>query len=322
MLRNFVSAIVGACVTLAHTAAPAQVADYPSKQIRIVVPFPPGGGTDIMMRNVSQKLGDAWQQPVVVENRAGGNGMIGADAVAKSQPDGYSYLAATIIHSAGVSLFPKAPYQLLKDLQPVAITGLIPVTVIVPADSPIRSLQDLLAASRSRNLNAGSPGNGSAAHLALELFKRATGARIEHIPYSGGAPVMVGLLGGQLDVSFALLPDCLAQVKSGKVRVLAVASGSRHPLLPDVPTSSEAGVTGTEVSSWNGLMVPAGTPTNIVLKINAEVTRITGAPDMRARIVELGFQPVVMSVRETENFVKADVQRWAKVIGEANIKVD
>jgi tripartite-type tricarboxylate transporter receptor subunit TctC len=321
-IRRFVIAAAGACVALTHPIALAQSAGYPTKLIKIVVPFPPGGATDIMTRNIAQKLGEAWKQPVIVENRPGASGMIGADAVAKSQADGYTYLAATIIHSANVSLFPKAPYQLQKDLQPVAILGLIPLVPVVRADSPIRSLQDLLVTSKSKNLNAGSGGNGTAAHLGLELYKSATGAKIQHIPYKGGAPAMTDLLGGQIDVIFALLPECLPHVKSGKLRALAVTSDKRHPLLPDVPTTSEAGIPGIEVTSWNGLMVPSGTPRDIVLKINAEVTRIADTPDMRARIIEQGFQPVVMSVSDTENFVKADVERWAKVIRDAGIKAD
>jgi tripartite-type tricarboxylate transporter receptor subunit TctC len=321
-LRHLAIAITGACMTLTHAVTLAQSAGYPSKPIRIVVPFPAGGATDIMTRNIAQKLNEAWKQPVVVENRAGANGMIGADAVAKAQSDGYTYLAATIAHSSGVSLFPRAPYQLQKDLQPVAIMGLIPLVPVVRADSPIRSLQGLLATSKSKNLNAGSSGNGTAAHLGLELFKGATGAKIQHVPYKGGAPAMTDLLGGQIDVIFALLPECLPHVKSGKLQALAVTSDKRYPLLPDVPTTSEAGIPGIEVTSWNGLMVPSGTPRDIVSKINAEVTMIAGTPEMRARIIELGFQPVALNVSDTENFVRADVERWAKVIRDAGIKAD
>ena len=321
-VRHFIVASAGACMALMFSAALSQSSAYPSSLIKIVVPFPAGGATDIMTRNVAQKLNEAWKQTIVVENRAGANGMIGADAVAKSQPDGYTYLAATIAHSAGVSLSPKAPYQLQKDLQPVAIMGLIPLVPVVRADSSIRSLQDLVATSKTKDLNAGSSGNGTAAHLGLELFKGATGARIQHVPYKGGAPAMKDLLGGQIDVIFALLPEAMPHVKSGKLRALAVTSDKRYPLLPDVPTTSEAGIPGIEVTSWNGLMVPSGTPRDIVLSINAEVTRIASTPDMRARIVELGFQPVAMSVGDAESFVKADIERWARVIRDAGIKAD
>ncbi|MGZ5032133.1 MAG: tripartite tricarboxylate transporter substrate binding protein [Usitatibacter sp.] len=323
MMRHLAAAVAGACFALTHAIALAQgAASYPSKLIRIIVPFPPGGATDIMTRNIAQKLSESWKQPIVIENRPGANGMIGADAVAKSQGDGYTYLAATIAHSANVSLYPNAPYQLQKDLQPVAILGLIPLVPVVNANSSIRSLQDLVATSKRKDLNAGSGGNGTAAHLTLELFKSVTGARIQHVPYKGGAPAMTDLLGGQTDVIFALLPECLPHVKSGRLRALAVTTEARHPLLPDVPTTLEAGISGIEVTSWNGLMVPAGTPSDIVSKINAAVTQVVEMPDMKARIIELGFQPAPMSVGDAEKFVRADVERWAKVIREANIKPD
>jgi len=320
--RHLLIAIASVSMVPTHSTALAQSAAYPRKLIRIIVPFPAGGATDIMTRNIAQKLNEAWKQPVVVENRAGANGMIGADAVAKSQTDGYTYLAATIAHSANVSLFPKAPYQLQRDLQPAAIMGLIPQVPVVRADSAIQTLQDLVAVSKTKNLNGGSGGNGTAAHLGLELFKSATGAKIQHVPYKGGAPAMTDLLGGQIDVIFAQLPEGLPHVKSGRLRALAVTSDMRHPLLPDVPNKAEAGIPGIEFTSWNALMVPSGTPRDIVLKINAEVSRISGTPDMRTRIIEQGFQPVAMSVTDTENFVKADVERWAKVIRDAGIKAD
>jgi tripartite-type tricarboxylate transporter receptor subunit TctC len=323
MTRHLAVALAGVCFALTHAMALAQgAASYPSKLIRIIVPFPAGGATDVMTRNIAQKLNEVWKQPVVVENRPGANGMIGADAVAKSQADGYTYLAATIAHSANVSLFPKAPYRFQRDLQPVAILGLIPLVPVVNANSPIRSLQDLVAASKRQNLNAGSGGNGTAAHLTLELFKGVTGAKIQHVPYKGGAPAMTDLLGGQIDVIFALLPECLPHVRSGKLRALAVTTETRYPLLPDVPTTSEAGIPGIEVTSWNGLMVPSGTPSDIVSKINAAVTQVVGMPDVKARIIEQGFQPAPMSVSDAEKFVRADVERWAKVIREANIKAD
>ncbi len=323
MSRPIAATLAAVFLTLAHSVAAAEGAQaYPSRSVRIVVPFPPGGATDLMTRNMAQKLSEAWKQPVVVENRPGANGMIGADVVAKSTPDGYTLLAATIAHSANVSLYPRASYQFQKDLQPVAILGLIPLVPVVNSASPIRTLQDLVEASKRRDLNAGSGGNGTAAHLTLELFKAATGANIQHVPYKGGAPAMTDLLGGQIDVIFALLPECLPHVKAGRLRALAVTAEARHPLLPDVPTVAEAGVPGLQVTSWNGLMAAAGTPPEIVAKINAELTRIAAAPDMNARIVELGFQPSPMSVRDAERFLKDDVERWGKVIRDANIKAD
>ena len=321
MVRTLAVAALGVLCALATPDASAQGASgYPSRLIRIVVPFPPGGATDIMTRNVSQKLSETWKQPVLVENRGGANGMIGADAVAKSQNDGYTYLAATIAHAANVSLFPKAAYQFQKDLEPAAMMGLLAIVPVVRTDSPVRSLNDLVADSKSRNLNAGSSGNGTAAHLALELFKGVTGAKIQHVPYKGGAPAMTDLLGGQIDVIFALLPEALPHVKAGKLRALAVTSHQRSPHLPEVQTTTEAGWPGLEMTSWNAIMVPAGTPRSVIASINAEITRVVGAPEMQARLNELGFEPVAWGLGETEKYIAADVMRWGKVIREGNIK--
>jgi tripartite-type tricarboxylate transporter receptor subunit TctC len=322
-MMRYLAAMTAACFLLPHAVALAQgAANYPVKAIRIIVPFPAGGATDVITRNIAQKLNEAWKQPVIVENRAGANGTIGADAVAKSAADGYTYLAATIAHSANVTLFPNTPYQLQKDLQPAAILGLIPLVPVVHPSLPIRNLKELVAISKKQRLNAGSSGNGTAAHLTLELFKSVTDANLQHIPYKGGAPAMTDLVGGQIEVIFALLPECLPFVKSAKVRALAVTTDKRYPLLPDIPTTAEAGIPGIEVTSWNGLMVPSATPGDIVAKLNAEVVRIIGIPDMKARILELGYQPSTMSVSEAEKYVKADVERWRKVIREADIKAD
>jgi len=258
----------------------------------------------------------------VVENRPGANGTIGADAVAKSPADGYTYLVATIAHSANVTLFPNTPYQLQRDLQAVAILGLIPMVPVVHPSLPVRNLKELVAIPKKQPLNGGSGGNGTAAHLTLELFKSVTGAKIQHIPYKGGAPAMTDLVGGQIEVIFSLLPECLPYVKSGKIRGLAVTTDKRYSLLPDIPTTSESGIPGLEVTSWNGLMAPTGTPGDIVTKLNAEVVRITGMPDMNARITELGYQTSAMSVGDADKYIKADIERWRKVIRAANIRAD
>ena len=323
VVRDAALAALSALLLATPPATIAQEAGaYPTRPVKIVVPFPPGGATDIMTRNLAQQLSDAWKQPVIVENRAGAGGIIGADAVAKAAADGYTLLTATIAHAANVSLVPNAPYQLQRDLQPVAILGLLPLAVVVPAASPVRSLQDLIEASKRSQLNAGSSGNGTASHLSLELFKGTTGARLQHVPYKGGAPAMTDLIGGQIDVIFALMPEAAPHIKSGRVRALAVTTAERHPLLPDVPTTTEAGVPQLQVSSWNGLMAPAGTSRELVSRINADVKRVIQEAEMKRRIVEAGFQPVSMNVAESDAFVKADVERWRKVVRESNIKAD
>jgi tripartite-type tricarboxylate transporter receptor subunit TctC len=304
----------------AHAQSAAAV--YPAKPIRYVVPFPPGGLTDLMARNVGQKLNEAWKQPVLVENRAGANAQIGAEAVAKSTPDGYTLLAITLTHAVNATLFPAAPYKLEKDLQPVAILGSLPLLVVVPAASSVRSLKDLVAESQKKTLNAGSSGNGTPPHLGLELFKSLTRARIEHVPYKGGAPSLTDLIGGQLDVIFANLPEALPHVKSGKLRALAVTSGARHPLVPEVPTAAEAGLPQLEITNWTGMMVPAATPKEIVAKLNAEVNRQLAEPAMRARVIEQGFEPVALDVPASREFLAAEVGRWGRLVREANIKPD
>ena len=296
--------------------------DYPQRSVRIVVPFPAGGATDMMARGLAQQLNDGWKQPVLVDNRAGANGMIGADAVAKAQGDGYTLLAATIAHAANTSLYPNAPYKFEGDLRPLAVLGLIPLVAVVRTDSPLASMNDLVDAARRGAVNAGSSGNGTAAHLALVLFNTVARAQARHVPYKGGAPAMTDLLGGQIDAIFALLPEALQHVRSGRLRALAITSEQRHPLLPATPTTAEAGLADLVITSWNALMAPAGVPHDLATRMNADIRRAIDTPQMRARMIEQGFQPAGWTLPESESFVAAEVLKWAKVIREANIKPD
>ena len=295
---------------------------YPNRAVKIVVPFAAGGGTDVMARNIAQKLNEVWAQPVVVENRTGAGGIIGADAVAKSAPDGYTFLIGTTTTAINTSLVVKPPYDMQRDLQPVAMLSFYPMAVVVPAASPARSLQDLAALARKQSLSAGSGGNGTPQHLVLEMFNGATGVKILHVPYKGGNPALVALLGGQNDVVFSLWPEALPHVQAGKLRALAVTTPARLAQMPDIPTTAEAGFPSVQATGWQGVMVRAGTPKDIVARINAQVGSIMAAPDMKSRIVEQGFVPVTMGVTETEKFVKSDVEGWAKVIREGNIKAE
>jgi tripartite-type tricarboxylate transporter receptor subunit TctC len=321
--RAFLNSLMLAGVALVPVKSSAQAGgDYPARAVRIVVPFPAGGATDMMARQISQKLSESWKQPVLVENRGGANGMLGADAVVKAQADGYTVLAATIAHAANASLFPKSPYQFESELRPVAVVGLIPLVAVVRADSPLRSLAQLATSARGGSLNAGSSGNGTAAHLALELFNKVAATRARHIPYKGGAAAMTDLLGGQVDVIFALLPEALPHLRAARLRALALTTDQRHPLLPDVPTAAEAGFPDLTVTSWNALMVPSRTSGDLVARLNADVRRVLEEPQVRARVIEQGFQPAGWGLTETEGFVSAEVARWAKLIREANIKPD
>jgi tripartite-type tricarboxylate transporter receptor subunit TctC len=303
-------------------AGAAAAQSYPNRAVRIVVPFAAGGGTDVMARNIAQKLNEAWAQPVVVENRTGAGGIIGADAVAKSPPDGYTFLMGTTTTAINASLAVKPPYDMQRDLQPVAMLSFYPMAAVVLADSPVRSLQDLVALSHKQSLSAGSGGNGTPQHLVLEMFKGATGAKILHVPYKGGNPALVALLGAQNDVVFSLWPECLPHVQAGKLRALAVTTRARLAQMPDLPTTAEAGFPSVEATGWQGVMVRAGTPKDIVARINAQVSSIMAMPDMKSRVVDQGFIPVTMGVGETEKFVSADVERWGKIIRDGNIKAE
>jgi len=303
-------------------AGPAAGQSYPIRPVRIIVPFAPGGGTDVMARNIAQKLSEAWAQPVVVENRTGAGGLIGADAVAKSTPDGYTFLLGTTTTAINASLAVKSPYDMRRDLQPVAMLSFYPMAAVVLADSPVRSLKDLVALSHKQSLSAGSGGNGTPQHLVLEMFKGATGAKILHVPYKGGAPALVALLGAQNDVVFSLWPEALPYVQAGRLRALAVTTSARLSQMPDLPTTAEAGFPSVQATGWQGVMVRAGSPKDIVARINTQVSSIMAMPDVKSKIVEQGFMPVTMGVGDTEKFVNADVERWGKIIRDGNIKAE
>jgi tripartite-type tricarboxylate transporter receptor subunit TctC len=315
-----VAVVIAAAGLIAAGTAAAQ--SYPNRLVKVVVPFAAGGGTDVMARIIAQKLNEAWLQPVVVENRTGAGGIIGADAVAKSPADGYTYLIGTTTTAINASLVTKPPYDMQRDLQSVAMLSFYAMAAVVPASSPVRSLKDLVALSHKQALSAGTGGNGTPQHLVLEMFKAATGAKILHVPYKGGAPAVVALLGAQNDVVFSLWPECLAYVKAGKLIALAVTTDTRLAQIADVPTTAEAGFPSVQATGWQGIMVRAGTPKEIVAKINAEVNNIMAAPEMKSKLAEQGFMPVTMNVSDTEKFVAGDVERWGKIIRDANIKVD
>ena len=298
--------------------------DYPraGATIRYVVPFPPGGLTDVMARSVAQALGERWKANVVIDNRPGGGGQIGADLVAKSPPDGYTLLAITLTHAANVTLFPKAPYNFSKDLKPVALLAGSPMLVVVPATSRIQTFGDLLTAARSSSLNAGSSGNGTPPHLTLALFNDTAKTRIQHVPYKGGAPSMTDLIGGQLDVVFSNFPESMAHVKGGKLRALAIASTARHPAVPDVPTTAEAGMPALQVENWTAMMVPAGTPDPAIATLGAEVVKILAAPEIEERARTQGFRVDARGPDQFAPFLKSEIERWGHIIAAAKITAE
>lgn len=312
-------ALIGATL-----ATPALAQSFPERTVRYIVPFTPAGLTDIMARILANRLGEAWQRPVVVENRAGGNAMIGADAAAKSAPDGHTLLAITLTHAVNATLFPNAPYNLLRDLTTISILGSLPLLVVVNAASPIRSLDELAAAARARTLNGGSSGNGSPPHLGLELFRSAAraGGNITHVPYRGGAPGVTDLVAGNLDFMVSNLPECISQVQGGRLRALATTGETRHRTLPDVATVTELGMPSLIMSSWTAMQVPAATPLAIRSRIEAATLAVLAEPDTRRRILDAGFDVEGMDSTRSQAFLQAEVVRWGRLVEEAHIRPD
>lgn len=306
-------------------AVGAQEPDYPKAgaTLRYVVPFPPGGLTDQMARLVGQQLATRWKVQVVVDNRAGGGGMIGADAVAKAPPDGATLLAVTLTHAVNATLFKgKAAYDFERDLRPVALLAASPMLVVVPANGPIKDFKDLMALSKKTPLNAGSSGNGTPPHLTLALFNELNKSGIQHVPYKGGPPSMTDLMGGQLDIVFSNMPESVAHVKGGRLRALAIASAQRHPLVPDVPTTAEAGMPQLLVENWTGLMVPAGMREAAVAKLSAEVMQILALHELQEQAAAQGFRLDRRDQTQFASFLASEIKRWAAVIQSASIRAE
>lgn len=318
--RDIVLASAGAALTgVPGLGLAQQTFPKPGSTIKYVVPFTPGGLTDMMARTVAQKLSEAWKTSVIVENKAGGNAQIGAELVAKSPPDGNTILAITLTHAANVSLYPNAAYSFTKDLRPVALLANSPMLVVVPAASPIKDFKDLMAVSKTKQLSAGSSGNGTPAHLTMALFCELNKTKMIHVPYRGGAPSMVDLIGGQLDVIFSNYPESIAHVKGGKLRAIAICSLGRHPGVPDVPTAFEAGMTGLFVENWTGAMLPAKTPDDIVDKFSREMIKIMYSAEVEERAKQQGFRVSQKGSEEFGRFLKSEIDRWSRIIKTAKI---
>lgn len=303
----------------AQTAAP-----FPERNIRYIVPFPPAGLTDIMARLVAQRLGETWNKPVVIENRAGGNALIGADAAAKSPPDGHTLLAITLTHAVNVSLFPNAPYDLMRDFVPVSVLGSLPLVICVNPANPARTLADLMAQARTRVLNGGSSGNGSPPHLGLELFRRVSGggSNVTHVPYRGGAPSVTDLVAGNLDLLVSNLPECLAQLQSGRLRGLAVTGTARHRLAPDIPTVAEAGAPELQMTNWTAMLTNTAVPRPVFTEIARATQLALRDGEARRRAEEGGFDVLAWDPDRSKAFMIEEVARWGRLVREAGIRAD
>lgn len=321
MLDRRQTLLGAAASTLPLISLPSFAQDFPKAgtNIKYIVPFPPGGLTDLMARIVAQKLAESWRVPVLVENKAGGNAQIGADLVAKGASDGSQLLAITLTHAANVSLFPDAPYSFTKDLRPVALLAGSPMLIVVPASSPVNSFQDLVKTSKTKQLNAGSSGNGTPPHLTMALFNDLNKTKMTHVPYRGGAPSMTDLIGGQLDVIFSNFPESIAHVKGGKLKALAVCSLQRNPLVPDVPTVLEAGMPGLFVENWTAAMIHAKTPDAIVEKYAREIIKAMFSKDVEDRAKVQGFKVSPKGPQDFAAFLQTEITRWSRLIKTAKI---
>jgi tripartite-type tricarboxylate transporter receptor subunit TctC len=332
IVRRFAGAAIAASfalIALATLVAPlpaaAQGGAYPTKPIRIVVPFPAGGTTDILARAVAQQLSQAWGQQVIVDNRPGAGGNIGSELVAKSAPDGYTLLMGTVgTHAINPSLYAKMPYDHVKDFAPVILVAGVPNVLVVHPSVPANTVAELIAYGKANpgKLNFASSGSGTSIHLAGELFKVQTGLQMTHVPYKGSAPAIQDLLGGQVQLMFDNLPSALPQIKAGKLRALGVTSASRAAALPDVPTIAESGLPGFEASSWFGLLAPAGTPRDVIARLDAEVAKWLATPDAKEKLLAQGAIAAGGTPDDFTRHIAAETAKWAKVVKESGAKVD
>ena len=295
--------------------------NYPSGPVRVVVPFPPGGGTDIFARAMAQKLNEAWGVPVIVENRGGANGTIGSAYVAKSTPDGQTALVVPSGFAVNPSIYPKLPFDTAKDFAPVSVLAEGPLVLSLHPSFPPRSVKEFVAFLKARpgEINYGSSGNGSPPHLATELFKLLAGVQINHIPYKGAGPAAIDLFAGQIPIYFMNALQVTQYVRTGKVRALGVTTAKRFPPLPEVPTIAEAGVPGYAMSNWYGLLVPAATPRANVTKLNAEIVRILNLPDIKERLTSQGAILVGNSPEEFSVFLRSEMATAAKIVKAAGM---
>ena len=309
-------------LALALTAGATCAQTYPTKAVRLVVPFLAGGSTDIVGRTVAQKLSEMWGQQAFVDNRPGGGTTIGTDMAAKAAPDGYTLLVTPAPFTINPSLLAKLPYDALTDFAPITLINTTPLVMVVHPGVPAKNVKELIALAKAKpgQLNFGSSGTGGSNHLAGELFNAMAGVKMVHIPYKGNAGALTDIVGGHLDVVYNGVTSAIALIKGGKLRVLAVTSLQRTPALPDVPTLNESGLKGFEAVAWNGLTAPAKTPRDVIMKINADVLKVISSPELRERLKAEGSDPVGNSPEQFATFLRDEIAKWAKVIKFANVK--
>jgi tripartite-type tricarboxylate transporter receptor subunit TctC len=320
---KFLSGIAAALIALLF-ASVAMAQAWPTKPVRIIVSYPPGGGADATARLLGPKLAEALGQPVLIENRQGNGGAIGGDVAAKSAPDGYTFLLDASSHSINPVLQPKMPFNTLKDLAPVSLLVVVPNMLVVNPAFPVNSVKELIALIKSKpgQYSFASSGNGSAQHLAAELFKADAGLFMVHIPYRGGGPALVDVMGGQVPIYFGNMASASPHVKAGKLKALAVTGSKRSPAMPALPTIAEAGLKGYEVYEWNAMFVPAGVTQDIIERMQRELAKALALPDVREKLAALGAEPVGGRPDELEKLRRSDIEKWTRVIKRAGIKLE
>lgn len=320
--RSIVHWLVTAPLFALALAGNAAAQSYPAKQISIVVPYPPGGPTDIVARVIGQKLAERVGQPVMIDNRAGAGGNIGASAVAKAAPDGYTLLLGTTAHAINPHLFKSLDHDILKDFTPVVLLTSLPLGVVAHPSVPAKNIKELIALAKTKPLTYASSGNGQSTHLAAELFKSMTGTQLTHVPYKGSAPALTDLVGGQVDLMFNTLLSSMPHVKAGRLNALAVTTAKRSASAPDLPTIAEAGVPGYEADAWSGLLAPAGTPAAVVTKLNKEINAILQEPDVKKRFLEDGADLVGGTPDQFDKHLRNEVKKWGEVVKVSGARVD
>ena len=297
---------------------------YPSKSVRFIVPWPPGGGADVLSRIVSPKLAEALGQQIIIDNRGGAAGNIGAEMAARSPPDGYTIVFAYAgTHAINPSIYSRMPFK-ESDFAPIIWTAEVPQVLVVHPSLPVKTVKDVIALAKAKpeQLTYGSSGSGAMNHLTGALFAMMTNTKIVHVPYKGGGPAAIALLSGEISMIFGEPATVVQQIKAGRVRAIAVTSSKRALALPDLPTITDSGVPGYEVTSWNAILAPAGTPKDIVARLNAEFNKIIAAPDMRQRLIDNGFEPVGGTPEQAAEKIHGEIQKWALVVKAAGVKVD
>jgi tripartite-type tricarboxylate transporter receptor subunit TctC len=323
-MKMLVRVVMPGCIALAAAGSVFAADVYPARPIRIIVAYTPAGTTDILARIIGQKMTESWGQPVIVENRPGAAGNIGTELAAKSTPDGYTLLMGTAgTHGINVNLYRNLGWHSLRSFAPISLVAVVPNILVVNNAVPVKNVKELIAYAKANpgKINYGSPGNGSTAHLSMELFKSMTGTDLVHIPYKGSAGVLADVMGGQISVTIDNMPAYLPQVKAGKIRALAVSPARRSSAAPELPTIAESGVPGYDSGAWFGLLAPAGTPKDIVDRLATETQRILKLPDIAERISSLGAEVVGGTPAQFAAHIKSEIAKWAKVIKEANVEL-